>query len=344
MNIKIDSTTSIADVTANVIRGVMHFLILQGYKPERVCGGLGISVDDLKATDVRVSYRQTSIVIRRAMRLLKDAGIGIACGSRQTLISFGIPGLGMLTCKTLGEAIAYLDLHQRDAGSVMINEKTYKEKIVIYDIRPRFHDPELEPFLTEEHVASVVTLIRNLIGQHYKPIKLELAYAAPEYAKEYRHFFKCPIEFDKPATRIYSSLDWFEMELLGYESLTSEFIRSQLDTLMAPARARVDLEESISGHVRHQLHSVPDFQHIADLFHVSERTLRRRLDALNLTYQGIIDKLRYETSLVLLRKPANTLSEIAAAVGFSDVRNFRRAFKRWSGLSPTDYQKNMKKS
>jgi AraC-like DNA-binding protein len=334
-----DPQKTLADVPANVIRSVVHLLISRGHEPQRVCAGMGFSVDDLKSTDVRVSYRQTSSIIRRAMRLLDDPAMGLACGARQTFVSFGLPGLGMLTCKTLGDALTYLTLHQRDAGSLVINLQSHEKGLLMHELRPRFFDPELEPFLTEEILASGVSLVRNLIGVGYKPVRIELAYESPAYAREYRAFFGCPVVFGKSVSRIFSNPDWFDKVLPSYDPLMSEQLQRQFESLMIPGQERFDLEETISAYVRTRLDAVPDFSEMATTFNVSARTLRRRLANLNLTYQGIVDRLRYEASLDLLQRAGRSISDVAGAVGFSDERNFRRAFKRWSGVLPTDVRR-----
>jgi AraC-like DNA-binding protein len=72
---------------------------------------------------------------------------------------------------------------------------------------------------------------------------------------------------------------------------------------------------------------------------ISERTLRRRLADLNVSYRSLVDQARHERAVDLLRRTSGSLSEIALATGFSDARNFRRAFKRWTGMLPGDFRR-----
>ena len=91
-----------ADVPPHVIRQVMQLVASRGHSPERLCKGLGFTPENLCDSNFRVSYRQTSLLVRRAMQRWGDPAIGIATGARQTVVCFGLPGLGMLTCSTLG--------------------------------------------------------------------------------------------------------------------------------------------------------------------------------------------------------------------------------------------------
>ncbi len=66
-------------------------------------------------------------------------------------------------------------------------------------------------------------------------------------------------------------------------------------------------------------------------------TLRRRLDE-DSTFTEIVDDLRREMAVRHLAGAEPTVSEIAFLLGFSDVRAFGRAFRRWTGQSPTEYR------
>jgi len=71
---------------------------------------------------------------------------------------------------------------------------------------------------------------------------------------------------------------------------------------------------------------------------VSERTLKRRLQAEEASFQNLVDQVRLERAGELLQQTAMNLSQIADALGYADAANFTRAFKRWTGQSPSQYR------
>jgi transcriptional regulator GlxA family with amidase domain len=44
--------------------------------------------------------------------------------------------------------------------------------------------------------------------------------------------------------------------------------------------------------------------------------------------------VRSESARRLLGDPRLSITQVGAAVGFKDAREFRRAFKRWAGVAP----------
>jgi AraC-like DNA-binding protein len=56
--------------------------------------------------------------------------------------------------------------------------------------------------------------------------------------------------------------------------------------------------------------------------------LRRRL----------VERIRESIAVEYLTTTRKPLSEIAYALGYDDLSNFRRAFKRWTGKAPGEYR------
>ena len=68
---------------------------------------------------------------------------------------------------------------------------------------------------------------------------------------------------------------------------------------------------------------------------MTERTLRRQLQAAQTSFTALHDRIRNASARRLLDESRLTIAQVGTAVGFKDAREFRRAFKRWSGVAPT---------
>lgn len=103
------------------------------------------------------------------------------------------------------------------------------------------------------------------------------------------------------------------------------------------------LSGSVSAKVRHLIHlAEPDWPTLVDIAQtmgLSRRTLVRRLESEGNRYQDLLDEARNELACWYLRQSSRSLSEIAEQVGFSDQGNFSRGFRRWQGLTPSEYRR-----
>jgi AraC-like DNA-binding protein len=77
---------------------------------------------------------------------------------------------------------------------------------------------------------------------------------------------------------------------------------------------------------------------VGDSLGVHPRTLQRRLARVDLTYQQLVDEVRFDLARSLLESPKTPLHEIAGRLGYGDPAHFSRAFNRWKGMSPRAYR------
>ena len=82
----------------------------------------------------------------------------------------------------------------------------------------------------------------------------------------------------------------------------------------------------------------PSVERIAQQLQVPVRTLQRRLHELGLTYSDLVEQLRYREASRLLARTDKPVAVISAELGYADPSHFSRAFRRWSGMRPTQYR------
>lgn len=82
----------------------------------------------------------------------------------------------------------------------------------------------------------------------------------------------------------------------------------------------------------------PSIGDVAYRLNMSERTLRRRLQALNTSYSKLLADRRFDLAQQHIRRGGSTLDEISEQLGYTETANFRHAFKRWTGQSPRAYR------
>lgn len=68
---------------------------------------------------------------------------------------------------------------------------------------------------------------------------------------------------------------------------------------------------------------------------MSVRTLQRRLATKGVSYSELVDEVRLASALALIEDRTLKFSEIARRLGYADAANFDRAFRRWTGFSPS---------
>ncbi len=324
-----------ASFAPTTVRSTLDLVRGRGLSPERMCKGLGFSLEELQDGAFQISYRQASLLIRRVQQAVGDPALGLSVGSRQTVVSWGVPGLAMLTCQTLREAVAHIHEHQREAGAMLTHRWWESGKDIVIEVTPRSYDSELNVFLIDEALAGAVAVVRTLVGDRFGPKRVEFVHSKPPHAAAYAAFFRCPVRFGAEANRLISDTAWLEWRLPGFGEFAARSLREKLNRLMDKPSEHSELVEFMSAHLRTHLDEPRALTQTARQFNISERTLRRRLADLSVSYRDLVSRIRYERARELLERGRMTVREIGLATGFDDVRSFRRAFKRWSGVLPS---------
>ena len=336
-----DPRFSNASAPAHVSRVLLRIVAERQGDAERVCLGLGFMPADLLRPGFRLSHRQSYLLVRRVMEQVGDKGLGLAVGGRQSAVSLGLVGLGMQACATLGDALE-LGLHyQRHAGAMLEHGMEIQGDDARVLLAPLFYEPDVLPFYMEEAFSSALSIVRHLSGMPLKPRRLRLEYPRPAHAELYERFFECPIAFGERVNVIEFDAFWLAMPLATRDDAVAAEVVELLKEVRWIDQERSELIEGLQREVRKQLEAPPPLAHLARQLNISERTLRRRIESAGLSYQGIIDEMRRARALTLLARADLALADVARQTGFGDVRDFRRAFKRWTGVAPREARKEL---
>ena len=329
-----DARIGRVDIPPNVLVQLTELAAARGIARAQWFAGTGLAPAQLTDPTLRVSYRQASMVLRRALRALAEPALGLRIGAGQSVGSFGLLGLAMMTARTFGDAMRIGVENHRVSGSLLdVGFEPLGEREVAFVAWPRFPDAELLPFLCEEMFASSVALARGLLGPPFSPSRIELTYPAPAYRADYAAFFGCEVRFEAPHNRAIVDARWLAHPLPGHNPLTATQALALCRQQLASASGD-DLVAAIERVLRDRLRQPPRLPEVARSLNLSERSLRRRLAARGCAFRDIHDRVRAQRALDLLHGGPLSVAEIGGELGFSDPREFRRAFKRWTGVAP----------
>lgn len=337
-----DARLSIANLPTNMLCSLVLLAGELGVNCEDWFTGLRLNPQEIQDPAARVSYRQAIEVIRRAVRSLPLEDVGLAVGAKQNGGNFGLLGLAMKTAPNFGEAVSIGLAYQHSIGPLMDLEMPSPDgDTVTVAASAPFAPADILPFLCEEMFSSVLMLARELAGPDFHPVRVDLAYPAPAYAGKYAEVFQCEVRFDQPYNGMVVDSRWLALPFPSYNPVTSRqalaMCRAQLDAQSLQGETTA----AVGRHLRPRLRENPQMADIAALLHLSERTLRRQLAEEGTSFTALHDRIRTQRALELLHDRGLTISRVGNQIGFTDVREFRRAFKRWTGYTPSEARERM---
>lgn len=198
------------------------------------------------------------------------------------------------------------------------------------DVRPCRH-------ATEFTLASLVVVASQISGTPVAARAVAFAHAWPGDESAYRAVFGVRPCFDAPVSCVVLDADVLRRPIPTADPELSRIVTAHAERLLAlwePAaatlRARVR-RELVQGLGR----GAWSLAHVARALGMSERTLQRRLRAEGIGFTDLLDEVRRELAHQYLANRQLALGEIAFLLGFSEPSALHRAFKRWTGMTPS---------
>ncbi len=213
--------------------------------------------------------------------------------------------------------------------------------IATMHVRPLATTPAGRRFRTEFLMALSVQQSWRAGGRPQDLIDVGFAHAAPSDAAHlarYRATFGERLRFGQAGSWVRFPAALLDAPLAGHDLSVYEALRAPLQALMDQRLRDHDSLHTVRQAVREALPQVPDAQAMARQLGCSERTLRRQLHQRGHSYAALVQQCRRELAERLLREGRLPLKQIADAAGFSSSSCFHRAFRRWHGQTPSDWQ------
>ncbi len=251
-----------------------------------------------------------------------------------------------MSSPTFGDGIRTLAKYQRlisDAFKVRLQQDENGVRIVLTGTSndaPALRHPEIC------FVYEFIQALRAVAEDDFHPRSVRLCCDRRVSQEEYDTIFGCPVYFGSEESEIWIDPQTLAMASPHYEPdllhLHEQYAVSRLDRL-----ARQDLIDGIYNHLCRQFENDSPVNHVnctldsvAKELGVPLRRLRARLAAENLCFREIFKRARYAFARQKLRQEKEPLEEIAHLTGFSEPSTFYRAFKEWSGLTPSEYRES----
>jgi AraC-like DNA-binding protein len=321
---------------------VIDALAAERISVEDALAGVSISREAASSPATRVSINQIIECYRNADRLTHDPHFAYNAGLRFHFTDYGMYGFAMLSSTNYRRTMQFaMQYHQL---ATPLAEIDFKEAsgCGIWTITPMAHphiDASLYRFLLEMQFGITVSLHRDFMGPSFAAQELDVTYGAPDDAPKYSEMFGCPVLFSQSKNQLRFDAAWLDRTPNLGNEITYLTVVELCDRLMEDLQLRLGLAGKVRQHLLTNLMRPVSFSDVASNLNMSARTLRRKLREEKTSFRNLVDELRMEIAIRYLRETDLTVEHISELLGFSDVTNFRQAFRRWTKVAPHKFRK-----
>jgi AraC-like DNA-binding protein len=306
-----------------------------GVDPSEALARAQITPAQLRRPSSRITAGQMEAISAFAMRQLDDEALGWF-SRRLRWGSYGMLVRASISAPNLERALKRWCRHHgllTDDATLSVQQHGDSARLRITEQRE----------LGELREFCLVTLLRNahgvacwLIDSRITLQQVQFPFAPPAHAAVYPLLFPGPVRFEADAAGFDFDARYLALPLRRDEAALNQMLQRALPlTVLQYRRDRLQ-----SQRVRQLLRDRPQAAHsaesLAQALHLSVRSLHRHLAEEGISLQALKDDARRDHALDLLCRSQRPIKQVAQAVGFASEKSFARAFKLWTGSTPSE--------
>ena len=295
-----------------------------------------LSAEDLPgfAFETTRAYIPQLAQIRFFERTARDAGVenlGFVLGQSASVRQYGVFGDYVTSTPTFSDALHLTSDMMSYHSSLDRLSVQHERDILQLTYHSAFRNVEGYPHYAMLAVSVLLTIANPFFGQALRR-KITFNFPKPRHTGPYEEFFGCPVAFDQPQLAIFFD-DEAGQQTLRKKPETIPTLRDVVRDAMGPAPT--NLVGSVRAILQANISGTNSIDTVARQLDYSERSLRRRLDEVGMSFRELAQKARVDRATELLLGSHLDVSEISQLVGYSDPSHFGRAFRQLTGLTPS---------
>lgn len=328
-------------VHSSRIQNQFKYLEKQGVDITPLYKQTGISKDCRFEPDLTFDLEQYKTVLDFALRQTNNPDYGLEFGNQPLL--GGTLGMLGASCSNLKEAFIQGAIFYKTQGDFaelfFIDDDAYP-KIVYSPIQSWvLESPQTARLEVDVMFSFLNTIVRVNSNETLKPRKLNFSYKKPDNIEKYVEVFGQNPTFETENNEMIFDNATLMVPMKAFNPETFQLLNQYLESRLV----QLSSSEKVTDKVKKILHSsfkyeFPDIESVADKLQITARTLQRKLSVEQTTFKEILQETRFGIAKQLLKQNQLTVSEISYMLGYSDIGNFSRSFKKYVGESPIEFK------
>lgn len=317
-----------------------YTLDVEGFDSGPVLRQCGVeSIDELREDGEWVPIEVFDRMMAAAVEVTADPSFGLVAGKSIALMKYGaITPLALSTpsLRQLLEDIRRYALLAVERSEVELVESGNTAQLVV---NPVISDGLSGHFRTEQVATSAVQMLRFSGANNADIFQVDFPYAMPAgQAQRYAAAFGPRTHFEKRACMVSFNPALLDGRMPTHDPVAYMAARTRADSVLAAVQAGSDLADLVRQWLLNAFPSLPTVLETAAHLKMNERSFRRQLGMLGTSHAELAQECQRLMAERLLAEGKLPLKQIAEALGFSSVHSFHRAFRRWSGLTPSAWR------
>jgi AraC-like DNA-binding protein len=332
--------TSRGSVLSVSSRALVDACARLGFDTSQILAAARLDAAALQDPDARIPIEQADALWRKAYELSNDPNLALHAIEVLPFGAYRVIDFLAASAPTVGAAFAKVSDYFPLINGLVRLPYVVGDHHVTFAVEAPSRPAAITRPYAEYTLAAVFLRTRIATNQRFALMRVEFSQPPPPDISEHERIFECPIRFGAETCQLVIARPVWDTPRAGSDptlfSILETHARMLLDQLPSPSdlvgRVREAIQAELGG-------GNPQLESIAKRLAMSPRTLQRRLKDEGVLFNDLLDALRFRAAKSYLAQRDIAGSEVAFLLGFAEQSSFNHAFKRWAGLTPTEYRR-----
>lgn len=311
-----------------------------GVDPVEVYRHANVDGAIFELADEKITIVQENAVWRAIVDASGDEHIGLRIGQNFQLSALGVLGYVLMNAGTLGECLRKFCAYEHVIANTYHHNLSLDNNQLAYEMHVTDCWYPERKYTLDLSMIAVRKVAAELTGNAVEPVRVQFQFDRPADVSAYESAFSpAPVDFACDHSGIFFDKEIADLPIIGsnpemfagFERQAAALLRHEQSRQSYAFKVKQLIVEALKG-------ETPTSESTADRLAMSVRNLQLKLKAEGTSFQKILDEVRRDIAISYLNSRSATKSEIAYLVGFAEVSVFSKAFKKWTGQTPSEFQ------
>ena len=334
---------SVRKVNAAWAGQIAQLLEARGRRSKLILKEVGLDPKRVEKPDARIPFAKHVALLEAAATQLNDPCFGLHFGSSVDPLDAGLIGYVGASSATLGATFRNLVAFLRVFTEGVQARLEIEDQLAALTFEVIDPDTRKRQQIQEFGAALLVNFSRFVTSRRLTPEWVEFSHNRQGNREEFEKYFGSAVHFGRPRTAVVLNRRHLDLPCKTADVRLLGVLKGYCQDIFAQRSQETDLKGDVEQLIATLLPSgTATCQRVAGELGMSERTMARRLAELGTSFGQILGRVRRELAYRYLEGPHARTSQVAYLLGYSEPSAFNHAFRRWTGVSPSDFAKSIK--
>lgn len=296
--------------------------------------GSGLNANRITQGQCRISPLQYLQLLDNALQALRSADSSFMLGQQMLPGHFGSVSHALLQTQNLRQALEILCTYSSRLCPLLRPRFSEGQDVSVFYWMDSYGAPSLRPAIVEMHMTAVVAMCRWLSGMRL-PWRFCFNRSASRHTEQHEVHLGSELRFNCHLDAMLIATEYLDLPWPRGNALAATLACQQAQQEALLADETPSLLNAVYDYLLTHIRCTPSLEQLAAAFAVSPASMKRYLAKQGTHFQAELDQVRTHVALYLFQSRHYDNEAVAMHLGFHDANNFRRSFKRWTGLTPS---------